>query len=143
MFTRRTECARWLSWVESNENDVIVEQGLKPGEKLYLSIPEDGDRFKLQGEDLIAIIKERKKQKAEEEAKRQQNGNNRPRMMPGNMTPEQMREMMQNLTPEQREAMRQQRGAGRQGRDGQAGSSRLRYHSQGTDGQNTQPIAGI
>ena len=104
---------------ESNENDVIVEQGLKPGEKLYLSIPEDGDRFKLQGEDLIAIIKERKKQKAEEEAKRQQNSNNRPRMMPGNMTPEQMREMMQNLTPEQREAMRQQRGAGRQGQ-GQA-----------------------
>lgn len=104
---------------ESNENDVIVEQGLKPGEKLYLSIPEDGDRFKLQGEDLIAIIKERKKQKAEEEAKRQQNSDNRPRMMPGNMTPEQMREMMQNLTPEQREAMRQQRGAGRQGQ-GQA-----------------------
>jgi len=104
---------------ESNENDVIVEQGLKPGEKLYLSIPEDGDRFKLQGEDLIAVIKERKKQKAEEEAKRQQNGNNRQRMMPGNMTPEQMREMMQNLTPEQREAMRQQRGAGRQGQ-GQA-----------------------
>ncbi|MCB9028624.1 MAG: hypothetical protein H6545_05860 [Bacteroidales bacterium] len=41
------------------------------------SIPEDGERFKLQGEDLIAIIKERKKQKAEEEAKRQQNSNNR------------------------------------------------------------------
>ena len=100
---------------ESNENDVIVEQGLEVGEKLYLSIPEDGDRFKLRGEDLIAVIKERKKQKAEEEAKRQQNSTQR-QGMPGNMSPEQMREFMQNLTPEQREAMRQQRGgAGRAG----------------------------
>ncbi len=100
---------------ESNENDVIVEQGLKEGDKLYLTIPEDADRFKLQGDDLIAVIKERKKQAAEEEAKRQQNGNRPQGMMPGNMTPEQMREFMQNLTPEQREAMRQQRGAGRPG----------------------------
>ncbi len=110
---------------ESNENDVIVEQGLKPGEKLYLSIPEDGDKFKLHGEDLIAVIKERKKQQAEEEAKRQQNGNQRQGAMPGNMTPEQMREFMQNLTPEQREAMRTRRsGSGRQGqvRPGASGS---------------------
>lgn len=108
---------------ESNENDVIVEQGLKPGQKLYLSIPEDGDKFKLQGEDLIAVIKDRKRQQAEEEARRQQNGNQRQGAMPGNMTPEQMREFMQNLTPEQREAMRS-RGAGRQGqgRPGAAGS---------------------
>ncbi len=100
---------------ESNENDVIVEQGLKKGDRLYLTIPEDGERFKLQGDDLIAVIKEKKKQNAEEEAKRQQNGNRPQGMMPGNMTPEQMREFMQNLTPEQREAMRQQRGAGRPG----------------------------
>jgi hypothetical protein len=108
---------------ESNENDVIVEQGLKPGQKLYLSIPEDGDKFKLQGEELIAVIKDRKRQQAEEEAKRQQNGNQRQGAMPGNMTPEQMREFMQNLTPEQREAMRT-RGSGRQGqvRPGAPGS---------------------
>jgi hypothetical protein len=110
---------------ESNENDVIVEQGLKAGEKLYLSIPEEGDKFKLQGEDLIAVIKERKKQQAEEETKRQQNGRQQQGAMPGNMTPEQMREFMQNLTPEQREAMRTMRGgAGRQGqaRPGASGS---------------------
>ena len=108
---------------ESNENDVIVEQGLKAGEKLYLSIPEDADKFKLQGEDLIAVIKERKKKQAEEETKRQQNGRQQQGAMPGNMTPEQMREFMQNLTPEQREAMRT-RGSGRQGqgRPGAAGS---------------------
>ncbi|MCK7532910.1 MAG: hypothetical protein MZV63_18660 [Marinilabiliales bacterium] len=40
---------------ESNENDVIVEQGLSKGDKLYLSIPEDGDKFKLHGEELIAV----------------------------------------------------------------------------------------
>lgn len=107
---------------ESNENDVIVEQGLKPGQKLYLSIPEDGDKFKLQGEDLIAVIKDRKRQQAEEEARRQQNGNQRQGAMPGNMTPEQMREFMQNLTPEQREAMRS-RGAGRQGQQGRPGAA--------------------
>lgn len=100
---------------QSNENDIIVEQGIKKGDKLYLSIPEEGDKFKLRGEDLIAVIKERRKQQAEEEAKRQQNGSQKQGMMPGNMSPEQMREMMQNLTPEQREAMRQQRGAGRPG----------------------------
>jgi len=100
---------------ESNENDVIVEQGLKEGERLYLTIPEDGEKFKLQGDDLIAIIKERKKQEAEEEAKRLQNGNQPQNMMPENITPEKMREFMQNLTPEQREAMRQMRGSGRPG----------------------------
>ncbi len=96
---------------ESNENDIIVEQGLEKGQKLYLSIPEDAAKFKLHGEELISVIKERKKQQAAEEAKRQQNGNQRQGMMPG----KQMREFMQNLTPEQREAMRQQRGAGRPG----------------------------
>jgi multidrug efflux pump subunit AcrA (membrane-fusion protein) len=99
---------------ESNENDVIVEQGLSSGDKLYLSIPEEGDKFRLHGEDLIAQIKERKKQK-EQEQKREQNINPRAGMMPPNMTPEQMREYMQNLTPEQREAMRQMRSSGGQG----------------------------
>ncbi|MRR20258.1 HlyD family efflux transporter periplasmic adaptor subunit [bacterium] len=98
---------------ESNENDVIVEKGLSKGDKLYLSIPEEVDKFKLHGEELIAEIKERKKQQLEEQ-RRQQNSNPRAGSMPGNMTPEQMREFMQNLTPEQREAMRAQRGAGGQ-----------------------------
>ncbi len=98
---------------ESNENDVIVEQGLSSGDKLYLSIPEEGDKFKLHGEELITIIKDRKKMKEDDE-KRQKNNNPRAGMMPPNMTPEQMREYMQNLTPEQREAMRQMRSSGGQ-----------------------------
>jgi HlyD family secretion protein len=98
---------------ESNENDVIVEQGLTKGERLYLSIPEGGDKFKLRGEDLIPIIRERKKMKAEEE-KRIQDANPRTGTGP-DMTPEQMREYMQNLTPAQREEMRKMRGAGAPG----------------------------
>jgi HlyD family secretion protein len=101
---------------DSNENDIIVDEGLKEGEKLLLSQPESPEKYKLTGEDLIATIKERKAEKArEEEAARQQNSRQRPGMMPGNMTPDQMREYFQNLTPEQREAMRQQRAAGGQG----------------------------
>ncbi len=95
---------------EANENDVIVEQGLEKGDKLYLTIPEGGSKFKLRGEDLISVIKERKKQKTEEE-KRAQNINPREVFRPG-MTPEQMREAMKNLTPEQREEMRKMRGTG-------------------------------
>jgi len=79
-------------------------------------MPENPEKYKLTGEDLIATIKEHKAEKArEEEAMRQINDRQQPQMMPGNMTPEQMREYFQNLTPEQREAMRQQRGAGGQG----------------------------
>lgn len=96
---------------ESNENDVIVEQGLSAGERLYLSVPEDGDKFKMEGEDLIAVIKEKKRLKAEEE-KRIQDSSKRAGMMPSEMSPEKMREFFQNLTPEQREAMRQMRNAG-------------------------------
>ncbi len=110
---------------ESNENDVIVEQGVKAGERLYLSIPEGADKFKLQGEDLIATVKERKRLREEEDKFQQQNGRKRVGI-PANMTPEQMREYIQNLTPEQRESIRQQRGAAGtgmgQGRAGAAAS---------------------
>ncbi|MDX2443813.1 MAG: efflux RND transporter periplasmic adaptor subunit [Bacteroidales bacterium] len=52
---------------ESNENEVIVEQGLNPGEKVLLSLPDELEKYKLIGEDLIPIIKEREKQKKLEE----------------------------------------------------------------------------
>jgi HlyD family secretion protein len=101
---------------ESNENDVIVEQGLKKGERLYLTVPEDADKFKMHGEELIAVVKERRRLKAEEEKKTQNitpRAGNRP-----DMTPEQMQEFMKNLTPEQREKMREMRGAGGTGAAG-------------------------
>jgi HlyD family secretion protein len=52
---------------ESNENSVIVEQGLAPGVKLYLSTPAKPESFKIVGEELIAVNKERVRLKKEEE----------------------------------------------------------------------------
>ena len=52
---------------ESNENNVIVEKGLEPGTQLFLSTPEKPENFKLVGQDLIPIIKERARLKKDEE----------------------------------------------------------------------------
>lgn len=52
---------------ESNENNVIIEQGIKPGSQIYLSTPEKPENFKLEGTELISVIKEREKAKKEEE----------------------------------------------------------------------------
>jgi multidrug efflux pump subunit AcrA (membrane-fusion protein) len=48
---------------ESNENNVVVEQGIEAGTKLYLSTPENSESFGLEGEELISVIKEREKQR--------------------------------------------------------------------------------
>ena len=45
---------------ESNEKNVIIEQGLEPGTTIYISQPEGAETFKLSGENLIPIIKSRK-----------------------------------------------------------------------------------
>lgn len=42
---------------ESNEKNVIVEQGLEPGTTIYLTSPEEPEKFRLVGEDLISLIK--------------------------------------------------------------------------------------
>jgi HlyD family secretion protein len=52
---------------ESNENNVVIEQGLKESVQVYLSTPEKPENFKLTGEDLITVIKDREKAKKEEE----------------------------------------------------------------------------
>ncbi len=54
---------------ESNENNVVIEQGLKPGVQLYLSTPEKAENFKLVGEELALVIREREKAKAAEETR--------------------------------------------------------------------------
>lgn len=83
---------------ESNENNVIVEQGLEPGTLIYLSTPEEPEKFKLSGEELIAINKERARAKREEEKRQREEaarGNMRfPGM--GEMTPEMM-QRFQNM----------------------------------------------
>ncbi len=45
---------------EANENSIIVEKGLKEGEEIYLSSPENPESFKLTGKELIAEILEKK-----------------------------------------------------------------------------------
>lgn len=46
---------------ESNEKNIIVEQGLEPGLTIYLSPPEKSESFRLVGQNLVPIIKERAK----------------------------------------------------------------------------------
>lgn len=52
---------------ESNENHIVVEMGLKKGERLYLSLPENTESFKYDGLELVEEIKRRK---AEDEKQR-------------------------------------------------------------------------
>jgi multidrug efflux pump subunit AcrA (membrane-fusion protein) len=48
---------------EANEKFVLIEKGLEPGTQIYLNNPENPEKFKLNGKDLIAVIKERAKLK--------------------------------------------------------------------------------
>lgn len=52
---------------ESNEDNVIVEQGLAEGAQIFLSTPEFPEKFKLTGEELIPVIKEKERAKENEE----------------------------------------------------------------------------
>ena len=52
---------------ESNENHIVVDMGVKKGERLYLSMPENPESFKYAGLELVEEIKRRK---AEEEQRR-------------------------------------------------------------------------
>ena len=66
---------------ESNENHIVVDMGLKKGEKLYLSNPDNPDRFQYAGLELMEEIQRRK---AEEERlrKEMQERMNQPRQRP-------------------------------------------------------------
>jgi len=52
---------------ESNENNVVIEQGIEPGVQVYLSTPAEPEKFELVGEELITVIKDREKARKEEE----------------------------------------------------------------------------
>jgi len=54
---------------ESNENSIIVEQGLTEGEEIYISVPEESEKWKIEGIELMDEIKARK---AEEQKKMQE-----------------------------------------------------------------------
>ncbi len=50
---------------ESNEKQVLIEKGLEAGTLLYLNNPENPEKFKLNGKDLIPVIKRREKARNE------------------------------------------------------------------------------
>ncbi len=86
---------------ESNENNVVIEQGIEPGTQIYLNTPEKPEEFtKLLGENLISIIKEKERIRKEEELRANEEtrrggfAGRGDRMM--NMTPE-MRQQFQNM----------------------------------------------
>jgi HlyD family secretion protein len=54
---------------ESNEKNVVIEQGLEPGTTIYTIPPENAEKFKLVGENLVPVIRERIKAKKTENEK--------------------------------------------------------------------------
>jgi HlyD family secretion protein len=57
---------------ESNENQIIVENGLAEGDKILLSVPEGADEMKFEGLELVEVLrqKEVEKKRLEEEQQR-------------------------------------------------------------------------
>ncbi len=54
----------------ANDNHVVVEQGLEENDRVYLTIPENPDRYRLAGEELIAVIQEKRETERAEETTR-------------------------------------------------------------------------
>jgi HlyD family secretion protein len=82
---------------ESNENSVVIEQGLKPETTIYLSTPEKPENFKMSGEELVTVIRERAKAKKEEEQRIRQEAETTKEQRGGmvNFSPERMRQFQQ------------------------------------------------
>jgi HlyD family secretion protein len=53
---------------DSNEKYIVIQQGLKSGEKVYLSIPENSDKFKVEGQELLDILNGGLKEKLSNES---------------------------------------------------------------------------
>ena len=75
---------------ESNENEIIVEAGLKEGEKILLSVPEEPEKFRFEGMELAERIQQKadEKRKLEEEQQtlyEEQFNPGRPMDMPAGM----------------------------------------------------------
>jgi hypothetical protein len=123
---------------ESNENNVVIEQGLETGTEIYLSTPEEAEGFKIVGEELIAVIKEKEQAKKAEEARvrkeaekaREQRGMMGPGGMGGGGR--------MNITPEMMQQFQNMRGAGGAGAQGAAAGAGAR----GTGAQGATEGAG-
>jgi multidrug efflux pump subunit AcrA (membrane-fusion protein) len=47
----------------SNDKFTLIEQGLRPGTSVYLTIPENHEKFKLAGKELIPVIRQKNREK--------------------------------------------------------------------------------
>lgn len=56
---------------EANENYIVIEQGVYEAEEVYLSVPDNLEKYKLSGNELITVLKERERLKREEGNKNQ------------------------------------------------------------------------
>lgn len=74
---------------DANENFRVIEQGLKEEDEIYLSLPENAIKFKVQGEEYIPVIKQRIIEKAEAARKALEEKAHPQKMhgMPGQMPP--------------------------------------------------------
>ena len=103
---------------DSNDNEIVVEQGLSKGDMVYVTVPENSGTWLLVGEELIPVIRERalEKKKAQEELDRKAN--------------EQRRAVQQQRGQRADRGQRQDGGGGQQSRDGgdqrQGGGQRSR-----------------
>ena len=124
---------------ESNENNVVVEKGLDQGVQLYLSTPEKAENFKLVGQELIAVIKEKEAVKRAEELRLKEEAqkarDTQSEMGPGggpggmrqgmNVTPEMM-QRFQNMRGSQQGGQRAGQQAGQAGQAGQQSGQQAR-----------------
>jgi len=107
---------------EENENNVVIEQGLEVGTMIYLSTPENPDKFNLSGQDLIAVNQERAKAKKEEERKaKEEAARANERGFPA----------MEGITPEMMQRFQQMRGSGNMPQGGPSGEQGGRVGGQG------------
>lgn len=61
---------------ETNDDLIIIEQGLEKGTDVWLSIPEDPDKFAIAGQELIPVIREKERELARLEDERLRKYNN-------------------------------------------------------------------
>lgn len=96
---------------ESNENEIIVEQGLEENDKILLTLPENAEKFKLQGEELIAVIHEKARQKKLEEERIKTEAAEKAAQREKKMMD--MRKMPEGMTREQIQKAMSERGGSR------------------------------
>ena len=138
---------------ESNENHVIIEQGLKENVLVFLSTPEKPESFKLTGQELISIIKERDQAKKDEERRIREaaeRSRNAPAMRGRGQGGQGQGGQGQNVSPEARQRIQQAVASGdtaairemRQGMQQSGDSTVVRLREGGAQQGNQQQPAG-